>query len=34
MREARDKSAMHDASVYVTALRSTAEVNVNPQLFE
>jgi peptidyl-prolyl cis-trans isomerase D len=34
MQEARDKSAMHDASVYVTALRSTAEVNVNPQLFE
>jgi len=25
---------MHDASVYVKALRSKAEVNVNPQLFE
>ena len=34
MKEARETVAMHDASVYVKALRSKAEVNVNPQLFE
>jgi peptidyl-prolyl cis-trans isomerase D len=34
MREARDRASFQDASVYVTALRSKAEVKVNPQLFE
>jgi peptidyl-prolyl cis-trans isomerase D len=34
MRTARDRASFQDASVYVTALRSKAEVNVNPQLFE
>ncbi len=34
MRNARDQASVQDASVYVTALRSKAEVNVNPQLFE
>jgi len=34
MRTARDRASFQDASVYVTALRSKAEVKVNPQLFE
>ncbi len=34
MRTARDASSLRDASVYVTKLRSQAEVKVNPQLFE
>jgi len=34
MREARNRASLQDASVYVTALRSKAEVKVNPQLFE
>jgi hypothetical protein len=34
MRTARDASSLLDASVYVTRLRSQAEVKVNPQLFE
>ena len=33
-RVARDRVRYRDASVYVEQLRSTAEVNVNPQLFE
>jgi peptidyl-prolyl cis-trans isomerase D len=32
--EARERSAMSDATAYVTALRKGAEVDVNPQLFE
>jgi peptidyl-prolyl cis-trans isomerase D len=32
--EARERSAMSDASVYVTSLRKNAEVDVNPQVFE
>lgn len=32
--EARERSAMSDASVYVTAMRKGAEVDVNPQVFE
>jgi peptidyl-prolyl cis-trans isomerase D len=34
MRTARERASFQDASVYVTALRSKAEVKVNPQLFE
>ena len=34
MRTARDRASFQDASVYVTALRSKADVKVNPQLFE
>jgi peptidyl-prolyl cis-trans isomerase D len=34
MRNAREQSSFHDASVYVTELRSKAKVEVNPQLFE
>ncbi len=32
--EARDRVAMLDAGVYITGMRSRAEVDVNPQLFE
>jgi peptidyl-prolyl cis-trans isomerase D len=32
--EARDLAAMSDATVYITSMRSKAEVDVNPQLFE
>lgn len=32
--QARDRQAMSDATVYVTAMRAGAEVDVNPQLFE
>jgi peptidyl-prolyl cis-trans isomerase D len=32
--DARDLAAMSDATVYVTSLRSNAEVDVNPKLFE
>jgi peptidyl-prolyl cis-trans isomerase D len=32
--EARDRSAMSDATVYITSMRAKAEVDVNPQLFE
>jgi peptidyl-prolyl cis-trans isomerase D len=32
--EARDLAAMSDATVYITSMRSNAEVDVNPQLFE
>ena len=33
-RFSRERSAMSDASVYVTSLRKNAEVDVNPQVFE
>ena len=32
--EARDREAMSDATVYITSLRSNADVDVNPKLFE
>lgn len=32
--EARDRSAMSDATVYVTSMRKGADVDVNPQVFE
>ncbi len=32
--QARDRLAMSDATVYVTALRANADVDVNPKLFE
>jgi peptidyl-prolyl cis-trans isomerase D len=32
--EARDRAAMSDATVYVTSLRKSADVDVNPQVFE
>jgi len=32
--QARDRQAMSDATVYVTAMRAGAEVDVNPKLFE
>jgi peptidyl-prolyl cis-trans isomerase D len=32
--QARDRSAMSDATVYITSMRARAEVDVNPQLFE
>jgi len=32
--EARDRKAMSDATVYVTAMRAAADVDVNPQVFE
>jgi peptidyl-prolyl cis-trans isomerase D len=31
---ARDRSAMSDAMVYITSMRSNADVDVNPQVFE
>jgi peptidyl-prolyl cis-trans isomerase D len=34
LRTARDQASFRDATVYVTQLRSTADVKVNPQLFE
>jgi peptidyl-prolyl cis-trans isomerase D len=32
--ESRDRKAMSDATVYVTAMRAAADVDVNPQVFE
>ena len=32
--EARDRVAMTDASVYISAMRARSEIEVNPQLFE
>lgn len=32
--EARDRSAMSDATVYIAALRKNADVDVNPKVFE
>lgn len=32
--EARDRMAMSDATIYVTAMRAAADVDVNPQVFE
>jgi peptidyl-prolyl cis-trans isomerase D len=32
--EARDRSAMTDATAYITSLRKSADVDVNPQVFE
>jgi peptidyl-prolyl cis-trans isomerase D len=34
VRNARDRTAMQDATVYVTELRANADVQVNPALFE
>jgi len=34
LREAREQASFRDASVYVSRLRSNAEVEVNPQLFQ
>jgi peptidyl-prolyl cis-trans isomerase D len=32
--EARDRIAMSDATVYITTMRTNADIDVNPQLFE
>ena len=32
--EARDRVAMSDATVYITAMRANSEIDVNPKLFE
>ena len=32
--EARDRQAMSDATVYISSMRSNADVDVNPKLFE
>ena len=32
--EARDRVAMSDATVYITSMRTNADIDVNPQLFE
>ena len=32
--DARDRQAMSDATVYITSLRSSADVDVNPKIFE
>jgi hypothetical protein len=32
--DARQRSAMSDANVYITAMRSRADIDVNPKLFE
>jgi hypothetical protein len=34
LREARDQASFRDASVYLAKLRSDAEVELNPQLFQ
>jgi peptidyl-prolyl cis-trans isomerase D len=32
--EARDRAAMSDATVYITSMRGSSEIDVNPKLFE
>ncbi len=32
--QARDRAAMSDATVYISAMRSNADIDVNPQIFE
>jgi hypothetical protein len=32
--EVRDRAAMSDATVYITSMRGSSEIDVNPKLFE